>query len=208
MKKTLMVILIVLLFLPLSLSAFDKSGTQWNLHIGSGIYVSQIGFSHDWGEWEFGINIDSGFPNLVIYAMLEEPKEGVTRGEQFLSAVKGSLSLAYAGDIYAKFDVIKSSALDLDLSAGIAALYVNLDSLRIAGGFAELGVRLGWNFTSHSGIYLETNVPLFALILANDRTSGEKTLSPIFLFAGEDGRAALLSITALFCTRIGYRYSF
>lgn len=209
MKKTLMVLLVLALLLPLSLYAFEKSGSQWNLHTGSSIYVSQIGVSRDVGDWEFGLNLDSGFPNLVIYSMLQEPGEGISRGEQFWQALKGSLTLAYAGDIYAKFDVVRSSAIDLDLSAGIAGLYVNLASLgTIAGGFAELGLRLGWNFNEHNGIYLETNVPLYALIVTKDKSTGDRTLNHVFLFAGDDGIGTLLMITGLFCTRIGYRYSF
>lgn len=209
MKKTLIVLLVLALLLPLSLSAFDKPGSQWNLHIGSSIYVSQMGVSRDVGEWEFGLNLDSGFPNLVIYSMLQEPGDGISRGEQFWQALKGSLTLAYAGDIYAKFDVVRSSAIDLDLSAGIAGLYVNLEPLgTIAGGFAELGLRLGWNFNEHNGIYLETNVPLYALIATKDKSTGETTLNHVFLFKGDDGIGTLLMITGLFCTRIGYRYSF
>ena len=209
MQKTLIILLVLALLLPLSLSAFDKTGSQWNLHTGSSIYVSQLGVSRDVGQWEFGLNLDSGFPNLVVYSMLQEPGEGVSRGEQFWEALKGSLTLAYAGDIYAKFDILRSSALDLDLSAGIAGLYVNLDALgTITGGFAELGLRLGWNFNAHSGIYLETNVPLYALIVTKDKSTGDKTLNHVFLFAGDDGVGTLLMITGLFCTRIGYRHSF
>lgn len=208
MKKTIAALLVLSLLLPLSLSAVEKDGEQWNLHLGSAIYVSQIGLSRDVGQWEFGLNVDSGFPNLVFVIMAEEPDEGMTKAQQFWQAVKGSLTLAYGGDIYAKFDVIPSDTIDLDLSLGIAGIYTNLPGLaKIAALFAETGMRFGWNFNEHNGIYFETNVPLYTVLMTKN-TSGEKTVDGTFLFSGDDGLATLLTITGLCCTRIGYRISF
>ena len=208
MKKSIIALLVLALLLPLSLSATEKSGEQWNLHLGSAIYVSQIGVSRDVGQWEFGLNVDSGFPNVVIFRMMDEPDEGQTKSQQFWEAVKGSLTLAYGGDIYAKFDVIPSDTIDLDFSLGIAGIYANLTGLaKIAAGFAEAGMRFTWNINEHNGLYFETNVPLYTLLVTKD-TSGEVNTHGTFLFSGDDGLATLFTITGLFCTRIGYRVSF
>ncbi len=209
MKKTLIALLVLALLLPLSLSATEKSGEQWNLHLGSAIYVSQLGVSRDVGQWEFGLNIDSGFPNLVIFSMAEEPDEGMTKAQQFWQAVKGSLTLAYGGDIYAKFDVIPSDTIDLDLSVGVAGIYAHLAGLaKIAAGFAEVGLRFTWNISEHSGIYFESNAPLYTLLVTKDSSTGETEVNGTFVFSGDDGLATLFTITGLFCTRVGYRISF
>ena len=208
MKKTITLLLVLALLLPLSLSAAEKSGEQWNLHLGSAIYVSQLGVSRDVGQWEFGLNVDSGFPNLVFFSMSEEPDEGQTKAQQFWQAVKSSLTLAYGGDIYAKFDVIPSDIVDLDFSLGIAGIYANLPGLVTLGaGFAEAGMRFTWNFNEHNGFYVESNVPLYTVVVTKD-SSDEVNVHGTFLFSGSDGLSTLFTITGLFCTRVGYRISF
>lgn len=209
MKRTMIALLVLALLVPLSLNAAEKSSAQWNLHAGSAVYVSQLGVSRDVGQWEFGLNADSGFPNVVFFAAAGEPEEGQTKGEQIWEAIKGSLTMVYGGDIYAKFDVIPSDTIDLDFSVGIAGVNANLTGLaKVTALFAEAGMRFTWNINAHNGLYIETNVPLYTLLAVKDSSSGETSLEGTFLFSGDDGLATLLTITGLFCTRLGYRYSF
>ena len=207
MKKILTALLVIMLIVPASLAAAEG---DWNLHVGTGIYVSQLGFSRNIGRMEIGANLDSGFPNLFIYSLfsLDETEEGVSKSEKLWNNLKNSITSAVAGDVYFKYDVLPSETFDLDFSLGLAGIYADLSSLRIAGGFAEAGLRFGMNFSSHSGIYLESNIPVYAVVAV--KSDGEWDWGHGFLFSPTESDApkALLLVTGLFCTRIGYRHTF
>ncbi len=207
MKKTVTVLSALLILLScLNANSEDTGREDWNLHFGTGIYVSQIGFSRNFGEMEVGANLDTGFPNLFIISMIDGASEnGGLTGQDIWTSLTGSLSIAYAGDVYFKYDVIKSGKFDFDLSVGLAGIYSTLSFLRIAGGFVEAGFRLGYNFNSRNGIYLETNVPAYAFTASQAKNDEEWSYQSGFL---TEEPATMLLISGLFCTRIGYRHSF
>lgn len=206
MKKILTALLVFMIIVPAALAAAEG---DWNLHAGTGIYVSQIGFSRNIERMEVGANVDSGFPNLFIYSLFSlEDEEGKTKGEQVMENLKMSVTSAVAGDIYFKYDVLPSETFDLDFSLGAAGIYADLSILKIAGGFAEVGFRFSINFSSHSSIYFESNVPAYAVVAAESDGSWDWAHGFLFSPSESDAPEALLLVTGLFCTRIGYRHTF
>ena len=207
MKRILIAFFALMLLLPATVGA--ESG-DWNLHVGTGIYVSQLGFSRNIGSMEIGANVDSGFPNIFIYSLFssDEPAEGVSKSEMIWENFKTSITSAVAGDIYFRYDVIPSDTFDLDFSVGLAGIYADLSLLKIVEGFVEAGMRLGVNFTEHSGIYLEANLPAYAV--AAVKTDDGWSWGHGFLFSPTDSETpkTMLLVTGLFCTRIGYRHTF
>lgn len=209
MKKK-AILLVLLLALELSLFAAENEEVKkdkWNIYLGTGVYVSQIGVSRDIKDMEVGLNFNSGFPNIFIYSLFNmEDVEGKTKGEQALEYLKESLTLAYAGDIYFKYDVVKKDNIDFDLSVGIAGLYTaDFIGSEIMAGFIEAGTRFSYNFKNGHGIYAEVNVPIYAILRTTD-SEGASTVEHALLFGND--LATLASITGLCCTRIGYRFSF
>ena len=202
MKKAIILILIVSL-LTFSLFAETSEKTdQFSLSLGSGIYVSQLGFARDFGRMEVGVNLNSGFPNLFVFSLfnLDNTKP---IGDQIVSNLKDSITLAYAGDIYFKYDVLNGKRTSLDLSVGIAGLYAgNFFENKLYMGFLEFGSRFTYFFNSGNGIYLESNIPVY-VVSGSTNKEGETTFSNGFLFSEDVG--ALLLVTGLFCTRVGYR---
>lgn len=202
MKKVIAIVLMLSLLLFSLFAEENEKDDRFSLSVGSGIYVSQLGFAKDLGRMEVGININSGFPNLFIYSLFNlddtEPVEN-----QIWSNLKDSITLAFAGDIYFKYDVINGKKTSLDLSVGIAGLYAgNFFENKLYMGFLEFGSRFTYFFNSGNGIYIESNIPIYA-VSGSTNKEGETTLSNGFLFSEDVG--ALLLVTGLFCTRVGYR---
>ena len=202
MKKVIAIVLMLSLLLFSLFAEENEKDDRFSLSVGSGIYVSQLGFAKDLGRMEVGININSGFPNLFIYSLFNlDDTEPV--GNQIWSNLKDSITLAFAGDIYFKYDVINGKKTSLDLSVGIAGLYAgNFFENKLYMGFLEFGSRFTYFFNSGNGIYIESNIPIYA-ISGSTNKEGETTLSNGFLFSEDVG--ALLLVTGLFCTRVGYR---
>ncbi len=202
MKKVIAIVLMLSLLLFSLFAEENEKDDRFSLSVGSGIYVSQLGFAKDLGRMEVGININSGFPNLFIYSLFNlDDTEPV--GNQIWSNLKDSITLAFAGDIYFKYDVINGKKTSLDLSVGIAGLYAgNFFENKLYMGFLEFGSRFTYFFNSGNGIYIESNIPIYA-VSGSTNKEGETTLSNGFLFSEDVG--ALLLVTGLFCTRVGYR---
>lgn len=202
MKKVIAIVLMLSLLLFSLFAEENEKDDRFSLSVGSGIYVSQLGFAKDLGRMEVGININSGFPNLFIYSLFNlDNTEPV--GNQIWSNLKDSITLAFAGDIYFKYDVINGKKTSLDLSVGIAGLYAgNFFENKLYMGFLEFGSRFTYFFNSGNGIYIESNIPIYA-VSGSTNKEGETTLSNGFLFSEDVG--ALLLVTGLFCTRVGYR---
>lgn len=202
MKKVIAIVLMLSLLLFSLFAEENEKDDRFSLSVGSGIYVSQLGFAKDFGRMEVGININSGFPNLFVYSLFNlDDTEPV--GNQIWSNLKDSITLAFAGDIYFKYDIINGKKTSLDLSAGIAGLYAgNFFENKLYMGFLEFGSRFTYFFNSGNGIYIESNIPVYA-VSGSTNKEGETTLSNGFLFSEDVG--ALLLVTGLFCTRVGYK---
>ena len=202
MKKVIAIVLMLSLLLFSLFAEENEKDDRFSLSVGSGIYVSQLGFAKDFGRMEVGININSGFPNLFVYSLFNlDDTEPV--GNQIWSNLKDSITLAFAGDIYFKYDIINGKKTSLDLSAGIAGLYAgNFFDNKLYVGFLEFGSRFTYFFNSGNGIYIESNIPVYA-VSGSTNKEGETTLSNGFLFSEDVG--ALLLVTGLFCTRVGYK---
>lgn len=202
MKKVIAIVLMLSLLLFSLFAEENEKDDRFSLSVGSGIYVSQLGFAKDFGRMEVGININSGFPNLFVYSLFNlDDTEPV--GNQIWSNLKDSITLAFAGDIYFKYDIINGKKTSLDLSAGIAGLYAgNFFDNKLYMGFLEFGSRFTYFFNSGNGIYIESNIPVYA-VSGSTNKEGETTLSNGFLFSEDVG--ALLLVTGLFCTRVGYK---
>lgn len=202
MKKVIAIVLMLSLLLFSLFAEENEKDDRFSLSVGSGIYVSQLGFAKDFGRMEVGININSGFPNLFVYSLFNlDDTEPV--GNQIWSNLKDSITLAFAGDIYFKYDIINDKKTSLDLSVGIAGLYAgNFFENKLYMGFLEFGSRFTYFFNSGNGIYIESNIPVYA-VSGSTNKEGETTLSNGFLFSEDVG--ALLLVTGLFCTRVGYK---
>ena len=202
MKKVIAIVLMLSLLLFSLFAEENEKDDRFSLSVGSGIYVSQLGFAKDFGKMEVGININSGFPNLFVYSHFNlDDTEPV--GNQIWSNLKDSITLAFAGDIYFKYDIINGKKTSLDLSVGIAGLYAgNFFENKLYMGFLEFGSRFTYFFNSGNGIYIESNIPVYA-VSGSTNKEGETTLSNGFLFSEDVG--ALLLVTGLFCTRVGYK---
>ena len=202
MKKVIAIVLMLSLLLFSLFAEENEKDDRFSLSVGSGIYVSQLGFAKDFGRMEVGININSGFPNLFVYSLFNlDDTEPV--GNQIWSHLKDSITLAFAGDIYFKYDIINGKKTSLDLSVGIAGLYAgNFFENKLYMGFLEFGSRFTYFFNSGNGIYIESNIPVYA-VSGSTNKEGETTLSNGFLFSEDVG--ALLLVTGLFCTRVGYK---
>ncbi len=202
MKKVIAIVLMLSLLLFSLFAEENEKDDRFSLSVGSGIYVSQLGFAKDFGKMEVGININSGFPNLFVYSLFNlDDTEPV--GNQIWSNLKDSITLAFAGDIYFKYDIINGKKTSLDLSVGIAGLYAgNFFENKLYMGFLEFGSRFTYFFNSGNGIYIESNIPVYA-VSGSTNKEGETTLSNGFLFSEDVG--ALLLVTGLFCTRVGYK---
>ncbi|GEM_PF-2227582 len=202
MKKVIAIVLMLSLLLFSLFAEENEKDDRFSLSVGSGIYVSQLGFAKDFGRMEVGININSGFPNLFVYSLFNlDDTEPV--GNQIWSNLKDSITLAFAGDIYFKYDIINGKKTSLDLSVGIAGLYAgNFFENKLYMGFLEFGSRFTYFFNSGNGIYIESNIPVYA-VSGSTNKEGETTLSNGFLFSEDVG--ALLLVTGLFCTRVGYK---
>ncbi len=202
MKKVIAIVLMLSLLLFSLFAEENEKDDRFSLSVGSGIYVSQLGFAKDFGRMEVGININSGFPNLFVYSLFNlDDTEPV--GNQIWSNLKDSITLAFAGDIYFKYDIINGKKTSLDLSIGIAGLYAgNFFENKLYMGFLEFGSRFTCFFNSGNGIYIESNIPVYA-VSGSTNKEGETTLSNGFLFSEDVG--ALLLVTGLFCTRVGYK---
>ena len=202
MKKVIAIVLMLSLLLFSLFAEENEKDDRFSLSVGSGIYVSQLGFAKDFGRMEVGININSGFPNLFVYSLFNlDDTEPV--GNQIWSNLKDSITLAFAGDIYFKYGIINGKKTSLDLSIGIAGLYAgNFFENKLYMGFLEFGSRFTCFFNSGNGIYIESNIPVYA-VSGSTNKEGETTLSNGFLFSEDVG--ALLLVTGLFCTRVGYK---
>lgn len=207
MRKKIALLLVLLAVISVTVFATEEERKdRYNIYIGSGIYVSQLGFSRDFGKMEVGLNFNSGFPNLFLYSLLDLSDEE-DKGSQIIQNLKDSFTLAYAGDIFFKYDVSDIDNLNIDLSVGLAGIYSgDFLSNQVMAGFIEIGSRFMYLFNGgKGGIYLETNVPLYALIKTTN-SSGESETQNAFLIGDDIGALAL--ITGLFCTRVGYKISF
>lgn len=219
MKNPKKVIAILAILAVVCISAFAVDAKQtpanakdsgWSINAGTAYGVSHIGASYNLGRWEFGGNLYSGFPNILILSYLNTTEED---RPDFLDALKLSFSLAYAGNVSALYDVTKGDKFDVDLGFALSGLYTGLfKELGLKGGIIslDLAVRFKYNLNRQSGIYVATELPLAGIVLTNqkDSESGETTneVVPFAVLTPEFFSASLVLL--LYTTRIGYVYSF
>lgn len=219
MKNPKKVIAILAILAVVCISAFAVDAKQtpanakdsgWSINAGTAYGVSHIGASYNLGRWEFGGNLYSGFPNILILSYLNTTEEN---RPDFLDALKLSFSLAYAGNVSALYDVTKGDKFDVDLGFALSGLYTELfKELGLKGGIIslDLAVRFKYNLNRQSGIYVATELPLAGIALTNqeDSESGETTKEVIpFAVLTPEFFSASLVLTP-HTTRIGYVYSF
>ena len=216
-QKKVIAILAILAVVCISAFAVDAKQTPanakdsgWSINAGTAYGVSHIGASYNLGRWEFGGNLYSGFPNILILSYLNTTEED---RPDFLDALKLSFSLAYAGNVSALYDVTKGDKFDVDLGFALSGLYTELfKELRLKGGIIslDLAARFKYNLNRQSGIYVATELPLAGIVLTNqkDSESGETTkeVVPFAVLTPEFFSASLALL--LYTTRIGYVYSF
>lgn len=219
MKNQRKVIAILAILAVVCISAFAVDAKQtpanakdsgWSINAGTAYGVSHIGASYNLGRWEFGGNLYSGFPNILILSYLNTTEED---RPDFLDALKLSFSLAYAGNVSALYDVTKGDKFDVDLGFALSGLYSELfKELGLKGGIIslDLAARFKYNLNRQSGIYVATELPLAGIALTNqkDSESGETTkeVIPFAVLTPEFFSASLVLL--LYTTRIGYVYSF
>lgn len=219
MKNPKKVIAILAILAVVCISAFAVDAKQtpanakdsgWSINAGTAYGVSHIGASYNLGRWEFGGNLYSGFPNILILSYLNTTEED---RPDFLDALKLSFSLAYAGNVSALYDVTKGDKFDVDLGFALSGLYSELfKELGLKGGIIslDLAARFKYNLNRQSGIYVATELPLAGIALTNqkDSESGETTkeVVPFAVLTPEFFSASLVLL--LYTTRIGYVYSF
>lgn len=219
MKNSKKVIAILAILAVVCISAFAVDAKQtpanakdsgWSINAGTAYVVSHIGASYNLGRWEFGGNLYSGFPNILILSYLNTTEED---RPDFLDALKLSFSLAYAGNVSALYDVTKGDKFDVDLGFALSGLYTELfKELGLKGGIIslDLAARFKYNLNRKSGIYVATELPLAGIVLTNqkDSESGETTneVVPFAVLTPEFFSASLFLL--LYTTRIGYVYSF
>ncbi len=186
MKNPKKVIAILAILAVVCISAFAVDAKQtpanakdsgWSINAGTAYVVSHIGASYNLGRWEFGGNLYSGFPNILILSYLNTTEED---RPDFLDALKLSFSLAYAGNVSALYDVTKGDKFDVDLGFALSGLYTELfKELGLKGGIIslDLAARFKYNLNRKSGIYVATELPLAGIVLTNqkDSESGETT---------------------------------
>lgn len=218
MKNPKKVIAILAILAVFCISAFAVDAKQtpanakdsgWSINAGTAYGVSHIGTSYNLGRWEFGGNLYSGFPNILILSYLNTTEED---RPDFLDALKLSFSLAYAGNVSALYDVTKGDKFDVDLGFALSGLYTELfKELGLKGGIIslDLAARFKYNLNRKSGIYVATELPLAGIVLTNqkDSESGETTneVVPFAVLTPEFFSASLVLL--LYTTRIGYVYS-
>lgn len=185
----------------------ERSG--WSVNAGTAYIVSHIGASYSLGRWEFGGNLYSGFPNIPIIAYANGASE------PFFEIAKQALTVAYAGNINALYDVTRSDNVDVDLGLAVSGLYSNLEAIGLSGAklgivALDLGARLRFNVGNHSGIYLATEVPLAGVLFANSKnsTTEESTTEATFFAPLTESYLQAVLTLVLYTTRIGYTYSF
>ena len=218
MKNSKKVIAILAILAVVCISAFAVDAKQtpanakdsgWSINAGTAYVVSHIGASYNLGRWEFGGNLYSGFPNILILSYLNTTEED---RPDFLDALKLSFSLAYAGNVSALYDVTKGDKFDVDLGFALSGLYTELfKELGLKGGIIslDLAARFKYNLNRKSGIYVATELPLAGIVLTNqkDSESGETNeVVPFAVLTPEFFSASLFLL--LYTTRIGYVYSF
>lgn len=219
MKNPKKVIAILAILAVVCISAFAVDAKQtpanakdsgWSINAGTAYVVSHIGASYNLGRWEFGGNLYSGFPNILILSYLNTTEED---RPDFLDALKLSFSLAYAGNVSALYDVTKGDKFDVDLGFALSGLYTELfKELGLKGGIIslDLAARFKYNLNRKSGIYVATELPLAGIVLTNQKDSegGETTneVVPFAVLTPEFFSASLFLL--LYTTRIGYVYSF
>lgn len=219
MKNQRKVIAILAILAVVCISAFAVDAKQtpanakdsgWSINAGTAYGVSHIGASYNLGRWEFGGNLYSGFPNILILSYLNTTEEN---RPDFLDALKLSFSLAYAGNVSALYDVTKGDKFDVDLGFALSGLYTELfKESGLKGGIIslDLAARFKYNLNRQSGIYVATELPLAGIVLTNqkDSESGETTkeVVPFAVLTPEFFSASLALL--LYTTRIGYVYSF
>lgn len=219
MKNQRKVIAILAILAVVCISAFAVDAKQipanakdsgWSINAGTAYGVSHIGASYNLGRWEFGGNLYSGFPNILILSYLNTTEED---RPDFLDALKLSFSLAYAGNVSALYDVTKGDKFDVDLGFALSGLYTELfKELGLKGGIIslDLAARFKYNLNRQSGIYVATELPLAGIVLTNQKNSksGETTneVVPFAVLTPEFFSASLVLL--LYTTRIGYVYSF
>lgn len=215
--KKVIAILAILAVVCISAFAVDAKQTSanakdsgWSINAGTAYVVSHIGASYNLGRWEFGGNLYSGFPNILILSYLNTTEED---RPDFLDALKLSFSLAYAGNVSALYDVTKGDKFDVDLGFALSGLYTELfKELGLKGGIIslDLAARFKYNLNRKSGIYVATELPLAGIVLTNQKDSegGETTneVVPFAVLTPEFFSASLFLL--LYTTRIGYVYSF
>lgn len=213
-SKKVVAILAILAIVCVSAFAVETETTvkksNWSINAGTSYGVSHIGASYNLGRWEFGGNLYSGFPNILILSYLNTTEEN---RPDFLDALKLSFSLAYAGNVSALYDVTKGDKFDVDLGFALSGLYTELfKESGLKGGIIslDLAARFKYNLNRQSGIYVATELPLAGIVLTNqkDSESGETTkeVVPFAVLTPEFFSASLALL--LYTTRIGYVYNF
>lgn len=214
MKKFVCIILLILIVFSSTLFASEeKEKIGLNLSAGFGVYVSHVGLTYDVGRWEFGGNLDTGFPNLFIVGMVsgfsdnKDASEPKSAWDIISSSFSSSFS-AFGGDITAKYDLIKNWRNDLDLGLGFAGIAVPIAKTYV--GFIELCARYTFKFNQNWGMYIDANLPVFFFGKVG-LFSGDGDDIPFIYgspFASLDGFGVGFTIMGLTGTRLGFSWFF
>lgn len=188
-----------------------KKDTGWSINAGTAYLTSHIGASYNMGRWEFGANLYSGFPNIAILSYLNTGDSADGDKPSIGECVKLSLKLAYAGSIFAMYDLTKGDKLDIDVGLAVSGLYSDISSLleldsnlNLAFISLDLVSRVRFNFNEHHGIYFTSELPVGGLFLAS--SDEDKAVAPFAVLTPEFLPAALTLM--MYTTKIGYVYSF
>lgn len=212
-------LLVVLLVLAVGFTAFASEGS-WNVYGGTSYMITHVGASYSLGQFEFGGNLYSAFPNVGLISYITDSKEyDPASGNEKPNLFKywgNSFQLGYAGTVSASYDVIKSKNVDFDLGLSIAGMYTELfEGLGLKGGVvsADATMKFQCNFGEHSGIYVATEIPLAGVLLLNqtvknDDGTTEVTNTAHFFTFTLDGYLSAVVMLMAYTSRIGYIYRF
>ena len=176
--------------------AFASDNTsKTHVSYGSGIFLSRIGVERDFGRWEVGGGIDSGFPNLFIGALISDADDDP------LKLLVDSLTLFYGGTISATFDCIPSQKHDLDIGLSLQPSYTELFGNSLVIVLLNTKLRYAYNADNGMRFFIETNVPTvnYSKNFSND-DKGSFGFSLI-----EEGA---LTSALIFGSKIGVAFSF
>lgn len=194
MKKKYIIIAICLMLTLVPLFA-NEGESDIHLSYGTGIFTSRLGVDIDKGRWEFGMGVDSGFPNLFLSALVSDSDE------EILDLLWDSITLFYGATIHSTFDVIPSPNHDLDLGLSLEGVYTNIFNNKLLVFMLSAKLRYAYNFNNGFRLFVETFVP--TVNYSKNFTGSDKGSFGISILE-ED----VLYPSLLFGTKLGCSFTF